>query len=47
MGFSTAIRNAHSHHMILGIGGLMKEGEGRSLPKRMPGVEQALKKIRK
>jgi enoyl-CoA hydratase len=48
MGFSTAIRNAHSHHMILGIGGLMQAKlQGKELPKRMPGVEQALKKIKK
>jgi enoyl-CoA hydratase len=48
MGFSTAIRNAHSHHMILGIGGLMQaKMQGKELPKRMPGVEQALKKLKK
>ena len=48
MGFSTAIRNAHSHHMVLGISGIMKAKlEGKGLPKRMAGVEQALKKIKK
>ncbi len=26
MGFSTAIRNAHSHHMVLGIGGVIPPG---------------------
>jgi hypothetical protein len=34
--------------MILGIGGLMQaKMQGKELPKRMPGVEQALKKIKK
>jgi enoyl-CoA hydratase len=48
MGFSTAIRNAHSHHMVLGIGGLIQaKMEGKGLPKRMAGVEQALKKVKK
>jgi hypothetical protein len=47
MGFSTAIRNAHSHHMVLGIGGVIARQQGKELPKRMPGVEQALKKIQK
>jgi enoyl-CoA hydratase len=48
MGFSTAIRNAHSHHMVLGIGGFIQaKMEGKELPKRMPGVDQALKKVRK
>src|SRR5271156_806790 len=47
MGFSTAIRNAHSHHMVLGIGGVIARSQGKELPKRMPGVEQALKKIQK
>jgi len=48
MGFSTAVRNAHSHHMVLGIGGMIKaKMEGKGLPKRMAGVEQALKKVKK
>lgn len=47
MGFSTSIRNAHSHHMVLGMGGILQRMQGKELPKRMPGVEQALKKIRK
>ena len=47
MGYSTAIRNAHSHHLVLGLGPLMQAKlEGKSLPKRMAGVEQALKKIK-
>lgn len=46
MGFHTAIRNAHSHHMVLGIGGMIRNREaGSDLPKRMPGVDQALKKL--
>ncbi len=48
MGFSTAIRNAHSHHMVLGIGGVMRQEQGKELPKRMPGrragVEENTKK---
>jgi enoyl-CoA hydratase len=48
MGYSTSIRNAHSHHMVLGLSGYMKaKMEGKGLPKRMAGVEQALKKVRK
>ena len=44
MGYSTSIRNAHSHHMVLGLSGYMKaKMEGKGLPKRMAGVEQALK----
>jgi len=34
--------------MVLGISGLMKAKlEGKGLPKRMAGVEQALKKMKK
>jgi enoyl-CoA hydratase len=48
MGFSTAIRNAHSHHMVLGIGEFIAaKMEEKDLPKQMPGVAQALKKIKK
>jgi len=47
MGFSTAIRNAHSHHMVLGTDALIAKLEGKELPKRMPGVDQALKKVKK
>ena len=48
MGFSTAIRNAHSHHMVLGISSFIAaKMEGKELPKRMPGVDQALKKVKK
>ncbi len=47
MGFRTAVRNAHSHHLLLGVGPFLREvDETRTLPKRMPGVEQALKKTR-
>lgn len=45
MGYSTSVRNAHSHHMVLGLSGYMQaKVEGKGLPKRMAGVEQALKK---
>jgi enoyl-CoA hydratase len=45
MGYSNAVRNAHSHHMVLGLGGFMqRKAEGQGLPRRMAGVEQALKK---
>lgn len=48
MGFSTSVRNAHSHHLVLGLSGLMhSKKEGKGLPKRMAGVEQALKQVRK
>jgi enoyl-CoA hydratase len=48
MGYSSAIRNAHSHHMVLGLSGYMQaKMEGKGLPKRMAGVDQALKKIKK
>jgi enoyl-CoA hydratase/carnithine racemase len=47
MGFSTAIRNAHSHYMVLGIGSVIAKLEGKELPSRMPGVDQALKKVKK
>jgi len=47
MGFSTAIRNAHSHHMVLSTDALIARMEGKELPKRMPGVDQALKKAGK
>ncbi|HUY29026.1 MAG TPA: enoyl-CoA hydratase-related protein [Candidatus Binataceae bacterium] len=48
MGFRTAVRNAHSHHLLLGVGPFLKDvEEGRALPKRMPGVDQALKKAGK
>jgi enoyl-CoA hydratase len=48
MGFRTAVRNAHSHHMLLGVGGFLRNTEdGRELPRRMGGVDQALKKLKK
>src|SRR5271170_6996843 len=44
MGFRTAVRNAHSHHFLTRVQEYAKwdRGEGRG-PKRMPGVEQALR----
>ena len=47
MGYRTAIRNAHSHHMLLGVGPYLREVDQSKLPKRMAGVEQALGKLRK
>lgn len=46
MGFHTAVRNAHSHHFLTRVQeyAAWDKGEGRSGPKRMPGVEQALKR---
>src|ERR1700682_2050790 len=44
MGFRSSIKNSHAHYMVLAAGGLLK---GRELPSRMPGVDQALKKIGK
>ena len=40
-------RNAHSHHMLLGVGPYLREADQGHLPKRMPGVGQALDKLRK
>ena len=47
MGYHTAVRNAHSHHFLTRVQEYAQwdRGEGRG-PKRMPGVEQALKKSR-
>jgi enoyl-CoA hydratase len=47
MGFRTAVRNAHSHHFLTRVQEYSKwdQGDG-SRTKRLPGVEQALKKIR-
>ena len=47
MGFRTAVRNAHSHHMLLGVGGYLRDVEEGKLPKRMAGVGQALDKLGK
>ncbi|HVA77086.1 MAG TPA: enoyl-CoA hydratase-related protein [Candidatus Binataceae bacterium] len=48
MGFRNSVRNAHSHHLLLGVGRFLQDAEeGRVLPKRMPGVDQALKKSSK
>jgi len=44
MGFSEAVRNAHSHYMVQGFGSYLKESlEGKGFPKVMPGVTRALK----
>lgn len=48
MGFRSAIKNAHAHHMVLALGGYLRDRvEGRPLPTRMPGVDQALRKMGK
>jgi enoyl-CoA hydratase len=47
MGFRTSVRNAHSHHMLLGMAGYLRDIEEKNLPKRMPGVGQALEKLGK
>ena len=47
MGFRTAVRNAHSHHMLLGVGPYLRDADQGKLPKRMPGVGQALNKLGK
>jgi enoyl-CoA hydratase len=47
MGFRTAVRNAHSHHLLLGVGPYLREVQEGKLPKRMPGVGQALNKLGK
>jgi enoyl-CoA hydratase len=47
MGFRNAVRNAHSHHFLTRVQEYNKMDQGGALqPKRLPGVEQALKKAR-
>jgi len=47
MGFRTAVRNAHSHHFLTRVQEYSKMDRGDSAPvKRLPGVEQALKRLR-
>jgi enoyl-CoA hydratase len=47
MGFTTAVRNAHSHHLMASMDRYIQAiTEGKELPKRMPGVDQALRKPR-
>jgi enoyl-CoA hydratase len=44
MGFSEAVRNAHSHYMVHGFDSyLMASLEGKGFPKVMPSVTRALK----
>ena len=44
MGFSEAVRNAHSHYMVHGLDSYLKESlEGKGFPKVMPSVTRALK----
>jgi enoyl-CoA hydratase/carnithine racemase len=47
MGFRNAVRNAHSHHFLTRVQEYSKRDEGAMAPvKRLPGVEQALRKSR-
>jgi enoyl-CoA hydratase len=47
MGFRTAVRNAHSHHFLTRVQAYQDaEKEGGAMPKRLPGVEQAIRKLR-
>jgi enoyl-CoA hydratase len=46
MGFRTAVRNAHSHHFLARMPAYIKMDEGGETKlRRLPGVEQAIKKI--
>jgi enoyl-CoA hydratase len=47
MGFRTSVRNAHSHHFLGRIPAYIKmdEGGGEKKMRRLPGVEQAIKKL--
>ncbi|HKV53797.1 MAG TPA: enoyl-CoA hydratase-related protein [Candidatus Binataceae bacterium] len=46
MGFRTAVRNAHSHHYLTRVQDYARAERGETGPvKRLPGVEQALKKL--
>jgi len=45
MGFRNAVRSAHSHHFLTRVQEYSKRDEGGVAPvKRLPGVEQALRK---
>lgn len=45
MGFSAAIRGAHSHHFLLAAGGALRnQGDFRIEGRRLGGVDQALKR---
>lgn len=47
MGFRNGVRNAHSHHFLTRVQEYNKRDEGDTAPvKRLPGVEQALRKSR-
>jgi enoyl-CoA hydratase len=47
MGFRNAVRNAHSHHFLTRVQEYNRRDEGGTIPvKRLPGVEQALRKAR-
>jgi enoyl-CoA hydratase len=44
MGFHTAVRNAHSHHFLTRVQEYSKWDKGEGQVKRLPGVEQALRR---
>ncbi len=47
MGFRNAVRNAHSHHFLTRVQEYSQRDAGAATPpKRLPGVEQALRKSR-
>ena len=47
MGFHNAVRNAHSHHFLTRVQEYSRRDQGAVAPaKRLPGVEQALRKAR-
>jgi enoyl-CoA hydratase/carnithine racemase len=46
MGFRTAVRNAHSHHYLTRVQAYINADNGDGSPvRRLPGVDQALKKL--
>ncbi|MGH7984713.1 MAG: enoyl-CoA hydratase-related protein [Candidatus Binataceae bacterium] len=48
MGFRTSVRNSHSHHFLTRVQAYINmESGAEPSPKRLPGVEQALKKTRR
>jgi 1,4-dihydroxy-2-naphthoyl-CoA synthase len=47
MGFRTAVRNAHSHHFLTRVDAYREADKAAGeMPKRLPGVEQAIRKLR-
>ncbi|MGH7932479.1 MAG: enoyl-CoA hydratase-related protein [Candidatus Binataceae bacterium] len=47
MGFRTSVRNSHSHHFLTRVQAYNDQDKGEGAPiRRLPGVEQALRKMR-